>query len=155
MRPFLRKGQRENNGPLKLRFCQSQPAISPEVMPCNKTGLMINFLYFVIFLMTSHISVRFHVLPGLSQHRPPCSLENQVGRKLQSICEWALKLDKSADYWSCILFQNHPQTNLVPRAFIWGRGETRERPGLGRSILHSDWLTAYCLKITELDSWQY
>ena len=23
---------------------------------------------------------------------------------------------------------------------------------LGRSILHSDWLTPYCLKITELDS---
>jgi hypothetical protein len=45
--------------------------------------------------------------------------------------------------------------NLVPRAFIWGRGETRESPGLGRSILHSDWLTPHCLKITELDSWQY
>jgi hypothetical protein len=44
MRPFLRDGQRENNGPLKLRFCQSQSAIPPEVMPYNKTGLMINFL---------------------------------------------------------------------------------------------------------------
>jgi hypothetical protein len=44
--------------------------------------------------------------------------------------------------------------NLVPRASVWGRGETRGSPGLGRSILHSDWLTPYCLKITELDSWQ-
>jgi hypothetical protein len=43
--------------------------------------------------------------------------------------------------------------NLVPRAFVWGRGERQESPGLGRSILHSDWLTPYCLKITELDSW--
>jgi hypothetical protein len=44
------------------------------------------------------------------------------------------------------------RTNLVPRAFVWGRGERRESPGPGRSILHSDWLTPYCLKITELDS---
>ena len=92
MRPFLRNGQpgplRENNGPLKLRFCQSQSAISPEVMLAyNKTGLLINFLYFVIFLMISQISFRFHALPELSQHRPSCSLENQVGLKLQSICE--------------------------------------------------------------------
>jgi hypothetical protein len=28
--------------------------------------------------------------------------------------------------------------NLVPRAFVWGRGARRESPGLGRSILHSD-----------------
>jgi hypothetical protein len=44
--------------------------------------------------------------------------------------------------------------NLVPRASVWGRGETRGSPGLGRSILHYDWLTPYYLKITELDSWQ-
>jgi hypothetical protein len=42
--------------------------------------------------------------------------------------------------------------NLVPRAFVRGQGARRESPGLGRSILHSDWLTPYCLKITELDS---
>jgi hypothetical protein len=30
------------------------------------------------------------------------------------------------------------------------RGERRESPGLGESILHFDWLTPYCLKIAEL-----
>ena len=49
----------------------------------------------------------------------------------------------------CVVF------NLDPRASVWGRGETQGSPGLGRSILHSDWLTPYCLKITELDSWQW
>ena len=29
--------------------------------------------------------------------------------------------------------------NLVPRAFIWGRGETRESPGLGRSRDDKKW----------------
>jgi hypothetical protein len=43
-----------------------------------KTRLVINFLYFVIFLTTSQISFRFHDLPGLSLHEPSCSLGNQV-----------------------------------------------------------------------------
>jgi hypothetical protein len=30
-------------------------------------------------------------------------------------------------------------SNLVPRAFIWGRGETRESPGLGRSRDDKKW----------------
>jgi hypothetical protein len=45
-------------------------------------------------------------------------------------------------------------STLVSRASVWGRGATRGSPGLGWSILHSDWLTPYCLKISEPDSWK-
>jgi hypothetical protein len=77
----------------------------------------------------------------------PIGAQNPYGQSLT----WPKALNP---IWPVLNLNMGGNPNLVPRAFVWGRGERRESPGLGRSILHSDWLTPYCLKITELDSWQ-
>ena len=53
-----------------------------------------------------------------------------------------------------IIVKCHEQCDQMSTSFpglsCEGEVERRESHGLGQSILHSDWLTPYCLKITEL-----
>ena len=59
---------------------------------------------------------------------------------------WVAQSDEQASFTSESVGQPRSQ------GFHMRTRRARESPGLGRSILHSDWLTPYCLKITELDS---
>jgi hypothetical protein len=62
-------------------------------------------------------------------------------REVVSCSRSRLWLSVKQGMWNPGIVLIYNYTNLVPRASVWGRGETRGSPGLGRSILHTDWLT--------------
>jgi hypothetical protein len=113
---------------------------------------MINFLYFVKFLMTSQISFRFHALPELSQHRPSCSLENQVGLKLQTyVNECSNSINQliidHAFYFRTILrhikLVSHYSETSADRENLRGPGQIFPSPGRRITLLF--------LSLTQLD----
>ena len=65
-------------------------------------------------------------------------------------------MEKIISLFPSNLYSDRVKMALVPTSFpgLSYEDEARHEKalGLGRSILHSDWLTPYCLKITELDS---
>ena len=72
-------------------------------LPYNKIRLVINFLYFVIFLTTSQISFRFHALLGLSLLKPSCSLENQVGLNFETTKHLWMRMQTRLIRWLLIV----------------------------------------------------
>ena len=71
----------------------------------------------------------------------------------QKVSEILCEILNELNSWKA---EDDPEYIVHPRSQgfrVRMRGEMRKRwLDLGRSILRSDWLTPYCLKITELDS---